>query len=151
VVGAAAYSSFLLAWPLDSTLDPVNSYVSELDARTQPASMFFRASDVLAGLLIVLLAVALRDGLPRHWRCAAVRRQAHRRAAARLLGLGPSRLRPNRRLAAEVRRRPSRPLTRCGLTHQGQPPSDLHLLTRRHYRLFHRRLMSLGARCRLEP
>jgi len=65
LVGAAAYSSFLLARPLGSTLDPVNSYVSELGVRTQPASAFFRASDVLAGLLIVLLALVLRDGLPR--------------------------------------------------------------------------------------
>jgi hypothetical protein len=68
LVGAAAYSSFLLARPLGSRLDPVNSYVSELGVRTQPASAFFRASDVLAGLLIVLLALVLRDGLPREWR-----------------------------------------------------------------------------------
>ena len=73
LVGAAAYSSFLLAWPLGSTLDPVNSYVSELGVRTQPASAFFRASDVLAGLLIVLLALLLRDGLPSHWRREAGR------------------------------------------------------------------------------
>src|ERR671930_523998 len=65
LVGAAAYSSFLFARPLGSKLDPVNSYVSELGVRTQPASAFFRASDVLAGLLIVLLALVLRDGLPR--------------------------------------------------------------------------------------
>jgi hypothetical protein len=68
LAGAAAYDSFLLARPLGSTLDPVNSYVSELGVRTQPASAFFRASDVLAGLLIVLLALALRDALPRDWR-----------------------------------------------------------------------------------
>jgi hypothetical membrane protein len=73
LVGAAAYSSFLLARPLGSTLDPVNSYVSELGVRTQPASAFFRASDVLAGLLIVLLALAVRDGLPSHWRGEAGR------------------------------------------------------------------------------
>lgn len=73
LVGAAAYDSFLLARPLGSPLDPVNSYVSELGVRTQPASAFFRASDVLAGLLIVLLALVLREGLPRHWRCEAGR------------------------------------------------------------------------------
>ena len=68
LAGAAAYSSFLLAGPLDATLDPVNSYVSELGVRTQPASAFFRASDAVAGLLIVLLALVLRGGLPRDWR-----------------------------------------------------------------------------------
>ena len=68
LAGATAYSSFLLARPLGSTLDPVNSYVSELGVRTQPASTFFRASDVVAGLLIVLLGLALRGSLPRDWR-----------------------------------------------------------------------------------
>src|SRR6266540_3262926 len=73
LVGAAAYSSFPLARPLGSTLDPVNSYVSELGVRTQPASAFFRASDALAGLLIVLLTLVLRDGLPPEWRREAGR------------------------------------------------------------------------------
>ncbi len=67
LVGAAAYDSFLLARPLGSSLDPVNAYVSELGVRTQPASALFRGSDELAGLLIVVLALVLRDGLPRHW------------------------------------------------------------------------------------
>jgi hypothetical protein len=73
LVGAAAYSSFPLARLLGSTLDPVNSYVSELGVRTQPASAFFRGSDALAGLLIVLLALVLRDGLPPEWRREAGR------------------------------------------------------------------------------
>ena len=73
LVGAAAYSSFLLARPLGSTLDPVSSYVGELGARTQPASAFFRASDVLAGLLVGLLALALREALPRDRRREAGR------------------------------------------------------------------------------
>jgi hypothetical protein len=82
LVGAAAYSSFLLARPLGSTLDPVNSYVSELGARTQPASAFFRASDVLAGLLIGLLALALREALPRDRRREAGRAALAMAAAA---------------------------------------------------------------------
>ncbi len=77
LVSAAAYSSFLPAQPLGSRLDPINSYVSELGVRTQPASAFFRGSDVLAGLLIMLLALVLRDGLPWDWR-----RQAGRAALA---------------------------------------------------------------------
>jgi hypothetical protein len=71
LVAALAYSSFLLAGPLGSTLDPVNSYVSELGAPTQPASTFFRSTDVVAGGLIVVLAVALRGSLPRDWRRGA--------------------------------------------------------------------------------
>jgi hypothetical membrane protein len=73
LVAAAAEDSFLLARPLGATLDPVNSYVSELGVRAQPASGLFRVSDVLAGLLIVVLALMLRDGLPRHWQREAGR------------------------------------------------------------------------------
>jgi hypothetical membrane protein len=68
LVAALAYSSFLLAGPLGSTLDPRNSYVSELGVPTQPASWFFRNTDVVAGGLMVVLAVALRGSLPRDWR-----------------------------------------------------------------------------------
>ena len=68
LVAALAYSSFVLARALGSTLDPLRSYVSELGAPTQPASAFFRATDLVAGVLIVVLAVALRGSLPRDWR-----------------------------------------------------------------------------------
>lgn len=68
LVAALAYSSFLLAGPLGSRLDPTTSYVSELGARTQPASGFFRATDMVAGGLIVVLAAALRRDLARDWR-----------------------------------------------------------------------------------
>jgi hypothetical protein len=68
LVAALAYSSFLLAGPLGSTLDPTTSYVSELGARTQPASAFFRATDMVAGGLIVILGAALRRDLARDWR-----------------------------------------------------------------------------------
>ena len=68
LVAALAYSSFLLASPLGSRLDQTTSYVSELGARTQPASGFFRATDMVAGGLIVVLAAALRWDLARDWR-----------------------------------------------------------------------------------
>src|SRR6266508_1584098 len=71
LVAALAYSSFLLAGPLGSKLDPVNSYVSELGAPAQLAATFFRSTDVVAGCQIVVLAVALRGGLPRDWRRGA--------------------------------------------------------------------------------
>ena len=67
-MAALPSSSFLLAGPLESTLDPTTSYVSELGARTQPGSAFFRATDTVAGGLIVVLAAGLRSGLARDWR-----------------------------------------------------------------------------------
>lgn len=71
VSSALLYSSFVMAGPLGFRLNPVVSYVSELGARTQPHNGFFRASDVISGVLIVVLAVALRPVLP-----GGVRREA---------------------------------------------------------------------------
>lgn len=59
MVAAACYSSFLVAWPLGSRLSVTGSYVSELEAPGQPASGFFRLTDLVGGLFIVVLAVAL--------------------------------------------------------------------------------------------
>jgi hypothetical protein len=59
MVAGACYSSFLLAWPLGSRLSVTGSYVSELEAPGQPASTFFRLTDLVGGLFIVVLAVAL--------------------------------------------------------------------------------------------
>ncbi|MEU7566306.1 DUF998 domain-containing protein [Streptomyces fradiae] len=56
-LGAFTYSMWLLEGPLATGLDPVQSYVSELAATDQPFGAFFRATDLLAGLL--LLATAL--------------------------------------------------------------------------------------------
>jgi hypothetical protein len=58
-VAGACYSSFLVARPLGSRLSMVNSYVSELEAPGQPARTFFRLTDLVAALFIVVLAVAL--------------------------------------------------------------------------------------------
>jgi Protein of unknown function (DUF998) len=65
MVAAVAYSSFILEYALGSPLDPVNSYVSELEASGQPASGFFRTTDVVAGTLIVVLAATLWTYLQR--------------------------------------------------------------------------------------
>ncbi|MEU3632685.1 DUF998 domain-containing protein [Streptomyces fradiae] len=56
-LGALTYSVWLLEGPLATGLDPVQSYVSELAATDQPFGALFRATDLLAGLL--LLAAAL--------------------------------------------------------------------------------------------
>ena len=68
LVGAVAYSSFLLAPVMRSALRPASSYVSELGSPRAPASAFFRASDAVAGLMIIVLAVALRRCVPGSWR-----------------------------------------------------------------------------------
>jgi hypothetical membrane protein len=59
MVAAACYSSFLAAAPLGSRLSMTDSYVSELGVPGQPASAFFRMTDFVAALLIVVLAAAL--------------------------------------------------------------------------------------------
>jgi hypothetical protein len=59
MVGAACYSSFLAAVPLGSRLSPADSYVSELEVPGQPASAFFRLTDLVAALCIAVLAVAV--------------------------------------------------------------------------------------------
>jgi len=59
VLSAGLYSSFLFTGAVGTRLDPVNSYISELGAVGQPGSGLYRASDVGAGLALMLLAVGL--------------------------------------------------------------------------------------------
>ncbi|GAA1821757.1 DUF998 domain-containing protein [Planosporangium flavigriseum] len=59
VVAGACYSSFLAAGAVGSRLSITDSYVSELGVPGQPASAFFRATDLAAGVFIAVLAVAL--------------------------------------------------------------------------------------------
>jgi hypothetical membrane protein len=65
LLAGVCYSSFLLARPLGSRLSLTESYVSELEVAGQPASAFFRLTDVVAALLIVVLAIALVRRLAR--------------------------------------------------------------------------------------
>lgn len=62
------YNSWLL-WPLNGNPDVLAGYTSELASRDQPASWFFRTSDLLAGACFVLVGllgrVRWRDWLPR--------------------------------------------------------------------------------------
>ena len=103
-MAALAYSSFLLAGPLGSTLDPMNSYVSELGAPTQPAATFFRGTDVVAGCLIVVLAVALRGSLPRDWRRGAGTTALGLAGASSVFdGWNPIECTPSSDLACQVR------------------------------------------------
>jgi hypothetical protein len=69
LVAACAYSSFLLEKAFGSPLNPAHAYVSELGARSQPATAFFRVSDVLAGAGLIVFAWALLRWLPADWRC----------------------------------------------------------------------------------
>lgn len=64
IAAGLCYSSFVLAGPLGSRLDPLNSFVSELEVRGQPGSGFFRLSDAMAGFLVLLLAVIVRYTRP---------------------------------------------------------------------------------------
>lgn len=65
VVGALAYSSFLLGPAVHSTLSVTTSFPSELEAAGQPYADFFRLTDIVSGLLIVAVAWVLYRLLPR--------------------------------------------------------------------------------------
>jgi hypothetical protein len=59
IVAGVSYSSFLLAPWIGSRLSVADSFVSELEANGQRNVGFFRASDVVAGALMIVLAVGL--------------------------------------------------------------------------------------------
>ncbi|MEU9293174.1 DUF998 domain-containing protein [Streptomyces sp. NPDC048266] len=52
-LGAAAYTAWVLEVLVDTGLDPVRTYVSELAASDQPLGGLFRATDLAAGLLVL--------------------------------------------------------------------------------------------------
>ncbi|MFG2641521.1 DUF998 domain-containing protein [Streptomyces sp. NPDC048370] len=65
VLGALAYSAWVLEAVLGTGLDPFRTYVSELAAVDQPFGGFFRASDLTAGLLVLAAAVTALWGTRR--------------------------------------------------------------------------------------
>ncbi|CAM5656939.1 DUF998 domain-containing protein [Streptomyces narbonensis] len=52
-LGALAYTSWVLEVLVRTGLDPVRTYVSELAAADQPLGGLFRATDLVAGLLVL--------------------------------------------------------------------------------------------------
>ncbi|MFG2901429.1 DUF998 domain-containing protein [Streptomyces zaomyceticus] len=80
-LGALAYTAWVLEVLVRTGLDPVRTYVSELAAEDQPLGTFFRATDLVAGTLILAGAVTglLGTGLPREGgRSSGPRRPASR-------------------------------------------------------------------------
>ena len=65
IVAATAYSSFVFGPVLHSHLPTAHSFVSELEAAGQPYRQFFRATDILSGVLIVAVAAVLARRLGR--------------------------------------------------------------------------------------
>ncbi|MEU3693743.1 DUF998 domain-containing protein [Streptomyces narbonensis] len=57
-LGALAYTSWVLEVLVRTGLDPVRTYVSELAAADQPLGGLFRATDLVAGLLVLAGALA---------------------------------------------------------------------------------------------
>ncbi|MFI8516672.1 DUF998 domain-containing protein [Streptomyces sp. NPDC085481] len=57
-LGALAYTAWVLEVVVRTGLDPVRTYVSELAAADQPLGGLFRATDLTAGLLVLLGALA---------------------------------------------------------------------------------------------
>ncbi|GAA2900653.1 hypothetical protein GCM10010472_68680 [Pseudonocardia halophobica] len=65
MAGACCYCWFLLAPLAGGRLDATRAFVSELEVRGSPGSGWFRAADVAAGVLILLLAVGMWEWLRR--------------------------------------------------------------------------------------
>ncbi|MET7757609.1 DUF998 domain-containing protein [Streptomyces sp. NPDC005389] len=64
-LGALAYTAWVLEAVLRTGLDPVRTYVSELAASDQPFGTFFRASDLVSGVLVLAGAALGRAGTRR--------------------------------------------------------------------------------------
>ncbi|WP_079124303.1 DUF998 domain-containing protein [Streptomyces sp. NBRC 110611] len=58
LLGAVAYTAWVLELVLATGLDPVQAYVSELAAADQPLGGLFRATDLVAGILVLAGAAA---------------------------------------------------------------------------------------------
>ncbi|MFJ5595084.1 DUF998 domain-containing protein [Streptomyces noursei] len=58
LLGALAYTAWVLELVIATGLDPVRAYVSELAAADQPLGGLFRATDLVAGLLVLVGALA---------------------------------------------------------------------------------------------
>ncbi|MFF0629678.1 DUF998 domain-containing protein [Streptomyces sp. NPDC004296] len=71
LLGALAYTAWVLELVLATGLDPVRAYVSELAAADQPLGGLFRATDLVAGLLVLVGALtALATTERRPWTVA---------------------------------------------------------------------------------
>lgn len=57
LLGALAYTAWVLELVIATGLDPVRAYVSELAAADQPLGGLFRATDLVAGLLVLVGAL----------------------------------------------------------------------------------------------
>ncbi|MET9374976.1 DUF998 domain-containing protein [Streptomyces sp. NPDC003035] len=58
LLGALAYTAWVLEVVVRTGLDPIRTYVSELAAVDQPLGGLFRATDLVAGLLVLAGALA---------------------------------------------------------------------------------------------
>ncbi|MFE6690869.1 DUF998 domain-containing protein [Streptomyces sp. NPDC057743] len=72
-LGALAYTAWVWELVIATGLDPVRAYVSELAAADQPLGGLFRATDLVAGLLVLLGALlALATTRRRPWTSAGL-------------------------------------------------------------------------------
>lgn len=87
-LGALAYTAWVLEVLVHTGLDPVRTYVSELAAEDQPLGAFFRATDLVAGVLILAGAVTGLLGTGRPTGTERPRRTGRPTGAGRLTGTG---------------------------------------------------------------
>ncbi|GHG35086.1 DUF998 domain-containing protein [Streptomyces zaomyceticus] len=87
-LGALAYTAWVLEVLVHTGLDPVRTYVSELAAEDQPLGAFFRATDLVAGALILAGAVTGLLGTGRPTGMERPRRTGRPTGTGRLTGPG---------------------------------------------------------------
>ncbi|MGW6916851.1 DUF998 domain-containing protein [Kitasatospora sp. NPDC054939] len=68
LLSAVAYTAWVLEVVLSTGLDPVQAYISELAAENQPLGGLFRATDLVAGLAVLVAAAIALTGLRRRGR-----------------------------------------------------------------------------------
>lgn len=63
--GGVLYAAWFLQWIVPTDLSPVSSYISELSAADQPHHWFFRATDLVAGILLITGSITALASTPR--------------------------------------------------------------------------------------
>ncbi|MFC9557576.1 DUF998 domain-containing protein [Rhodococcus sp. NPDC056960] len=67
ILGAVGYASWLLEFVLDTGIDPLRGFASELAAADQPYGFWFRSSDLVTGCIVAVAGVLGLSRYSRGW------------------------------------------------------------------------------------